>query len=290
MDNIFIADEGKNLDRRLVVLSSVVVKNDSLRADIEAALHELIQSSDSGKGFRLRLLHPEEISTKNLQEYVTVFDQLFNYLKYLSSQRDAKILVKIAHAEHFHYDESVLKGLLPQEALFPQRRRLEQMMTSTFFEYVVSSLREFPIEDGDCIGSIYCDTALDLVNRSGNVTETLRSIFRPKVEMGHMVSSLVEGVHNGIGRTKHEGLKAVHFIGAEQSQILQVCRVMSHLLLSSIRYLVHPEDSDNARTKHLLMQNYFGLDKVPVESLKLEWNSTTNDVEPRKVASVAMEL
>jgi hypothetical protein len=290
MDNIFIADEGKNINRSLVVLSSVVIKNDSLRTDIEAALRELIQGSDSGKGFQRRLLHPEEISPKTLQEYVTLFSQVFNYLKYLASQRDAKILVEIAHSEHFHYEGSVLKELLPEEDVFPQVRQLEQMMTSTFFEYVISSLQELPIEDGDCISSIYCDTALDLVNRSGNVVDALRNILKPKVEMSHMVSSLVEGLHNRIGREKHEGLRVVRFIRAEESQILQVCRVMSYLLLSSIRYLVHPEDSDNARTKHLLMQNYFGLDKVPVESLKLEWSSTTNDVEPRKVASVAMEL
>ena len=70
MNNIFIAEEAKSLNRRLVILASLAVRDDSLRVDIETALRELVQSSECGKGDRQRLLYPGQISKGNLLEYV----------------------------------------------------------------------------------------------------------------------------------------------------------------------------------------------------------------------------
>ena len=54
--------------------------------------------------------------------------------------------------------------------------------------------------------------------------------------------------------------------------------------------MLHQEDNDNERAKHLLIQNYFGLDRACMEKLELGWNSDINDVEPRKVATAALEI
>lgn len=290
MNNILIAEETKSLNRKLVVLTSVSVRDDSLRVDLETALRELFQSSDSGTRGQQRLPYPGQISKGSLLKNVAVFGQLFNYLKYLSSKGDVKILIKIANEEHLRYEKSVLRELLPRTEVFPKVAQLEQMMMCTFFECMISSLHEFPISNGDCIREIYCDGALDLVNRPSGLFEAFKTLLRPRIEIGEMVSSLVQGLHNKISRKKHDGLRVVHFVPDEQSQILQVCRFMSLLLLSSIRYMLHREDNDSERSKHLLVQNYFGLDQRSFEKLELEWNSDVSDVEPRKVAAVALEM
>jgi hypothetical protein len=290
MNNILIADEVKSLNHNLVVLATLITKDDSLRMEMDTALRELIQSSASGKRDQQRLLNPSQISAGNLVEYVAVLGQLFSYLKYLSTKKDIHILVRVANAAHLLYDGSALRSLLPQEETFPRIAQLEQMMTSTFFENIVSSLHEFPISKEDCISAIYCDKSLDLVNRSRTLAEAIGNMLRSKLEIGGLVSELVEKLHNQFSRITHEGLRDTLFIEAEQSPILQVCSSISFLVLSSIRYMVHGEGDGSERSKHLLIQNYFALDKASLEDLELEWDHEANDVIPREVSSVALRL
>ena len=141
MNNILIADEVKNRSHSLVVLAALITKQSSLRADIDRALRELIQSSAPGKRDQQRLLNPSQVSAGNLVEYVAGLGQLFNYLKYLSTKNDVRILIRAANVEHLQYDGAALGSLLPTEGTFPKIAQLEQMMTSTFFPSEVSSSR-----------------------------------------------------------------------------------------------------------------------------------------------------
>ena len=110
------------------------------------------------------------------------------------------------------------------------------------------------------------------------------------MEIGGLVSELIEKLHNRFSRKAHEGLRDTFFVEAEQSPILQVCGSISSLVLSSIRHMVHGNGDPSDRSRHLLFQNYFALDKASLESLNLEWDPETNDVTPREISSVALEL
>jgi hypothetical protein len=150
------------------------------------------------------------------------------------------------------------------------------------------------MDQADSVGAIYCDSAFDLVNKSEGMFQGLTKLLRREIDLSTIMPGVAQSLHNRISKTKHEGLHELHFVKAGQSWIVQLCKVLSDFLLSSVRYQFsahgNVEKDRNGMAKHLLIQNYFDLEGIPLKHLKLRYNSLIGDIEPEEETGISVRL
>jgi hypothetical protein len=107
VQNILIPDEIKTKNGQLVLLVSIVLKNEAVRQDVENALDSILRDYNSSRHARISILYPGNMSASNIQEYTVVLGQIFNYFKVLASRRDIQLLFNLTHAEQLRYGISI---------------------------------------------------------------------------------------------------------------------------------------------------------------------------------------